>query len=95
MKLVKYLWHSFPSRYWEGRKIWSTMTLAIRTLTRSIWVMVNDPDGSSREVVEKASAINLLLAFSYATKNYLREEYSYDEDVNPIILNLTIIGPTH
>ncbi|OXA37642.1 UPF0187 protein sll1024 isoform X2 [Folsomia candida] len=68
-------------RYWEGRKIWSTMTLAIRTLTRCIWVMIKETEGSgSKDVVEKASAINLLLAFSYATKNYLREEYSYDED---------------
>lgn len=43
--------------------------------------MIKEPDGSSKEVVEKASAINLLLAFAYATKNYLREEYSYDEEV--------------
>jgi putative membrane protein len=57
------------------------MTLAIRTLTRCIWVMVKE-DNSAKDVVEKASAINLLLAFSYATKNYLREEYSYDEEVD-------------
>lgn len=56
------------------------MTLAIRTLTRCIWVMVKEPEGS-KSVVEKTSAINLLLAFAFATKNYLREEYSYDEAV--------------
>jgi len=67
------------NRYWEGRKIWSTMTLCIRTLTRCIWVMVEESEGSSKDIVEKTSAINLLLAFAFATRNYLREEYSYDE----------------
>ncbi|XP_021951188.1 UPF0187 protein alr2987 [Folsomia candida] len=43
--------------------------------------MVRETEGhESKDVVEKASAINLLLAFAYATKNYLREEYSYDKD---------------
>lgn len=50
--------------------------------------MIKETEGSgSKDVVEKASAINLLLAFSYATKNYLREEYSYDEDVNNQLTN--------
>ncbi|ODM97780.1 hypothetical protein Ocin01_08903 [Orchesella cincta] len=67
-------------RYWEGRKLWSTMTLNIRTLARCIWVMVAEKENTSSEIIEKASAINLLVAFAYATKNYLREEYSYDEE---------------
>jgi hypothetical protein len=41
--------------------------------------------GSAREVVEKTSAINLLIAFAYATKNYLREEYSYEEEVGNLL----------
>lgn len=73
-------------RYWEGRRTWSTMTVAIRTLTRCIWVMVAS-EGTAKEVVEKTSAINLLIAFAYATKNYLREEYSYEEPVSGYILN--------
>lgn len=56
------------------------MTLNIRTLTRCFWVMVEEKEKNSREVVEKASAINLLVAFAYATRNYLREEYSYEQD---------------
>jgi hypothetical protein len=35
---------------------------------------------NSRDIVEKKSAINLLVAFAIATKHYLREEYSYDYD---------------
>ncbi|CAL8113926.1 unnamed protein product [Orchesella dallaii] len=66
-------------RYWEGRKLWSTMTLNIRTLTRCIWVMVDEKENTSSEIIEKTSAINLLVAFAYATKNYLQEDYSYFE----------------
>ncbi|OXA50926.1 hypothetical protein Fcan01_14539 [Folsomia candida] len=66
-------------RYWEGRRLWSSMTQNIRTLTRCIWVGVRE-SGTSKEIVEKRSVINLLIAFAYATKNYLREEYSYDSD---------------
>lgn len=55
------------------------MTHNIRTLTRCIWVGVRE-SGTSKDVVEKRSVINLLIAFAYATKNYLREEYSYDSD---------------
>jgi len=65
-------------RYWEGRKLWSTMTAQVRTLTRSIWIGVKGSD--SRDLVEKKSAINLAVAFVTATKHYLREEYDYDSD---------------
>ena len=68
-------------RYWEGRKIWSNMTNYIRTLTRSIWLGVKD-SGDPKIVVEKISAINVLIAFAFATKNYLREEYSNDHDAD-------------
>jgi hypothetical protein len=43
-------------------------------------VSVKEPKGTADEVIEKISVINLLLAFVYATKNYLREDYSYDEE---------------
>ncbi|GJJ71236.1 ion channel-forming bestrophin family protein [Entomortierella parvispora] len=65
-------------RYWEGRRLWSQMTLSIRNLTRGIWVCVAETE--TRDVLEKKSAINLLVAFAYATKHYLREEYGYDYD---------------
>jgi len=66
-------------RYWEGRRLWSNMTQNIRTLTRCIWVGVKESD-DPKDLIEKTSVINLLVAFAYATKNYLREEYSYDSD---------------
>ncbi|KAF9903964.1 hypothetical protein EC991_003182 [Linnemannia zychae] len=65
-------------RYWEGRRLWSQMTLCIRNLTRGIWVCVAESE--TRDLLEKKSAINLLVAFAFATKHYLREEYGYDYD---------------
>lgn len=65
-------------RYWEGRRLWSQMTLCIRNLTRGIWVCVAETE--TRDLLEKKSAINLLVAFAYATKHYLREEYGYNYD---------------
>ncbi|KAF8940301.1 Bestrophin, RFP-TM, chloride channel-domain-containing protein [Dissophora ornata] len=65
-------------RYWEGRRLWSQMTLCIRNLTRGIWVCVAETE--TRDLLEKKSAINLLVAFAFATKHYLREEYGYDYD---------------
>jgi putative membrane protein len=42
-----------------------------------------------KHVVEKKSAINLLVAFVFATKHYLREEYSHDfEDIKPLLNHL-------
>jgi len=65
-------------RFWEGRRIWSKMTVCIRTLTRCIWIGVQESSSSkSKDIVEKVSAINLLVAFAYSTKNYLRQDYSY------------------
>lgn len=56
------------------------MTTAIRNLTRNIWVGVKEPEGeTSKILVEKISALNILAAFSYATRNYLRGEYSYED----------------
>ncbi|KAG0314808.1 hypothetical protein BGZ99_007846 [Dissophora globulifera] len=65
-------------RYWEGRRLWSQMTLCIRNLTRGIWVSVSETE--TRDLLEKRSAINLLVAFAFATKHYLREEYGYNYD---------------
>ncbi|KAF9548059.1 hypothetical protein EC957_007342 [Mortierella hygrophila] len=74
-------------RYWEGRRLWSQMTLCIRNLTRSIWVNVSETE--TRDVLEKKSAINLLVAFAFATKHYLREEYGYEyEDMIDLLAHI-------
>ncbi|KAF9206606.1 hypothetical protein BGZ49_002171 [Haplosporangium sp. Z 27] len=74
-------------RYWEGRRLWSQMTLSIRNLTRGIWVCVKETE--TRDLLEKKSAINLLVAFAFATKHYLREEYRYDyEDMADLLTHI-------
>jgi putative membrane protein len=60
-------------RYWEGRKLWGSLIMAVRNEARLIWVGVQDHE--SRDLIEKKSAINLLVGFVVATKHYLREEY--------------------
>lgn len=64
------------------------MTQNIRTLTRCIWVGVKE-SGTAKEIIEKTSVLNLLVAFAISTKNYLREEYSYDsEDLKDLISHI-------
>ncbi|KAG0265222.1 hypothetical protein BG011_005265 [Mortierella polycephala] len=72
-------------RFWESRRLWSQLTLCIRNLTRAFWVCVAETE--TRDLLEKKSAINLLVAFSFATKHYLREEYGYDYDDMIDLLN--------
>ncbi|KAG0092985.1 hypothetical protein BGZ92_007936 [Podila epicladia] len=74
-------------RYWEGRRLWSQMTLSIRNLTRGIWVCVAETE--TRDLLEKKSAINLLVAFAFSTKHYLREEYGYNyDDMADLLTNI-------
>jgi len=74
-------------RYWEGRRLWSQMTISIRALTRGIWIAIPEKEG--KDVVEKKSVLNILVAFAFATKHYLREEYSYEyPDLKELICHL-------
>src|SRR4051812_19333731 len=75
-------------RYWEGRKLWSTLVVAIRNFTRSVWVHIDDND-TTKIILEKKTAINLLAGFAVATKHFLREENGcLFEDLKPLISNI-------
>jgi ion channel-forming bestrophin family protein len=89
----------FNFRYWEGRKLWSTMEVLIRHTTRNIWIGVREDgkvksdkimgDAKPEIIIEKRTAINLLLGFEYAAKHYLREEFGYHyDDLKPLISNI-------
>ncbi|ORX89888.1 UPF0187-domain-containing protein [Basidiobolus meristosporus CBS 931.73] len=67
-------------RYWEGRRLWSTQIVNIRSLTRMIWINVGEKSQNDRSI--KEAAIKLLISYAQATKHYLREEYDY-RDVTP------------
>ncbi|KAK9728925.1 hypothetical protein K7432_000678 [Basidiobolus ranarum] len=67
-------------RYWEGRRLWSSQITSLRSLTRMIWINIQEK--SQIDHTAKEAAIKLLISFAYATKHYLREEYDY-QDVSP------------
>jgi len=86
--LLTYRTNTAYDRYWEGRKLWSTMVTAIRNLTRCIWVHIDDDDKDESVKSEKEAAVKLLAAFAVAVKHELREENGcqYD-DLVPVIPN--------
>jgi Predicted membrane protein len=59
-------------RFWEGRRIWGTLIIAVRNLARQIWVSISD--NKPEEFLEKKSALRLLIAFAIALKLHLRQE---------------------
>ncbi|KAG8744420.1 hypothetical protein FRC10_010198 [Ceratobasidium sp. 414] len=86
-------------RYWEGRKLWSVISLSIqsRNLANLIWIHVptdrsaKSPtplpkDAKLKVVIEKKSMIHLIQAFSVSVKHYLRGEPGiYYQDLYPLI----------
>nr|CAG8552072.1 13355_t:CDS:2 [Entrophospora candida] len=70
------------------RRLWATMVVAIRNFTRFIWVHIDD-NNTTKIILEKKTAINLLTGFAVATKHFLREEDGclYD-DIRPLISNI-------
>ncbi|ODQ52351.1 UPF0187-domain-containing protein [Saitoella complicata NRRL Y-17804] len=78
-------------RWSEGRKQWTAIQTLTRTLTRLIWVCVEEE--TTTDILEKKSAINLLLAFAVATKHHLREERGTDyEDLRDLVPHLHTYG---
>lgn len=60
-------------RLWEGRKLWGTLVINIRNLSRQIWVGVAEVE-AQQDREEKIAALRLLSAFAIITKLHLREE---------------------
>jgi ion channel-forming bestrophin family protein len=59
-------------RFWEGRKYWANLVINVRNLARQIWVVIEEQGQKDRE--HKVAALRLIVAFTIATKLYLREE---------------------
>jgi len=84
-------------RYWEGRKLWSVISLSSRNLANLIWIHVPTDrsaksatplpkDANLKVIIEKKSMINLVQAFSVSVKHYLRGEPGiYYQDLYPLI----------
>ncbi|KAF8472562.1 Bestrophin, RFP-TM, chloride channel-domain-containing protein [Kalaharituber pfeilii] len=78
-------------RYAEGRRFWAQMILYSRNLGRSIWLHVNERTGEQgkEDVINKLSAVNLIIAYAQAVKHKLRYEPEYDyADLKPYIDHL-------
>jgi ion channel-forming bestrophin family protein len=77
-------------RFWEGRKLWGSVTNASRNLARSIWVIIpdrtpSDPCGiceAARQ--DKRAALDLIVAFAVTLKLHLRRE-AVNEELQPFL----------
>ncbi|KAF2684605.1 UPF0187-domain-containing protein [Lentithecium fluviatile CBS 122367] len=63
-------------RYTEGRKYWSQLQFVGQNLARTIWVHASERDGElgKEDLLNKISALNLIVAFSRAVLHKLRFE---------------------
>jgi len=59
-------------RYWEGRRLWTSIGTAALNVVRQIWTSVAEIENEER--AKKYSVIPLLIAFAAVTKLYLRAE---------------------
>ncbi|RIB18418.1 Bestrophin, RFP-TM, chloride channel-domain-containing protein [Gigaspora rosea] len=80
--LLTYRTNTAYDRYWEGRKAWSSMVVAIRNLTRYIWVCVKRVK-TEREKIEAREKKDLEYLDHIKNNNELKEKYyevkKYDE----------------
>ncbi|KAH9950712.1 UPF0187-domain-containing protein [Amylocystis lapponica] len=84
--VVSYRTTSSFERYNEGRRLWSQIILASRTLARTVWFHVPEQmptlpnekatleERRAHVTIEKKTVINLIEAFAVAVKHYLRGE---------------------
>jgi ion channel-forming bestrophin family protein len=69
-------------RFWEGRKLWGSVTNASRNLARNIWVII--PDRTPTERQSKRAALDLIVAFAVAMKLHLRRE-TVNQELQPLL----------
>ncbi|CAE6413481.1 unnamed protein product [Rhizoctonia solani] len=95
--LISYRTAVAYERYNESRKLWANITVAIRTLSRTIWFHVSDSppenseassEASTRILTEKRKIMDLVMAFGIAVKYYLRGEEGIEhEDFRGLVKN--------
>lgn len=93
--VISFRTSSAYERYQDGRKMWTNISTASRTLAQLIWLHVpNERENKGlqqkqtvvQSIIEKKSMINLIQAFSVSVKHFLRGEQGiYYEDLYPLI----------
>ena len=82
-------------RYVDGRKFWAQLSQASRDLARHIWIHVEerhdqDVQLGKADLLGKATALNLILAFAVSLKHRLRfEPYSRYDDLEQLVSHLS------
>ncbi|KAG4430840.1 hypothetical protein IFR05_013674 [Cadophora sp. M221] len=78
-------------RYSEGRKTWCTLMIQCRNLARYVWVHVAEREGDqgTDDLLQKVTAMNLILAYAVALKHRLRfEPYAHYPDIAGLVSHL-------
>ncbi|SPQ24960.1 79bc8759-3a4b-460d-becb-8b45295d0a9b [Thermothielavioides terrestris] len=85
-------------RYAEGRRYWAQLILASQNLGRVFWLHAGErkdvpeekrAEARKRELLEKLTALNLIVAFAVALKHRLRfEPYTCYEDISSLVSHL-------
>ncbi|KAI8801630.1 Bestrophin, RFP-TM, chloride channel-domain-containing protein [Cladochytrium replicatum] len=63
--------NSAYDRYWEGRRVWGTISKDLRNMGRLIWCHVKS---TPEDIDQKKGAMHLLVAFAHAVKHHLRDD---------------------
>lgn len=58
--------------FWEGRKLWGQLINTSRSLTRLIWVAIEEEEEGDRQ--RKIEILHLVVAYAIAMKQYLRSD---------------------
>ncbi|RUS14176.1 Bestrophin, RFP-TM, chloride channel-domain-containing protein [Endogone sp. FLAS-F59071] len=80
-------------RFNEARRMWGVMHLAIRNMSRLIWIHAKEPEAA--DLIEKRTVINLLAAYAVAVKYHLRCKYGSDHvDLKQLLGDFPVyVGP--
>jgi ion channel-forming bestrophin family protein len=59
-------------RFWEGQKLWGSITNTSRNLAREITISI--PTSDNKSEIEKQEVVNLITCFAYSAKDQMRGE---------------------
>ncbi|KAJ9088512.1 hypothetical protein DSO57_1022385 [Entomophthora muscae] len=72
--LLVFATNSSYDRYYEGCKLWSTLKANSRNMLRYLWLFIPSTTSGRSNVPQKIEALNLIGAYLYSCKAFLRGE---------------------